>query len=101
MTDNASSYAEDTDEKPETRRARIACLHQGCLSLIGLFGVVLGLYEVATSNLSGGPRSAWTVFIGLSVVVVGAVFVYWSVHRRTRDAIRRKRLGWWNFITWD
>lgn len=100
MIDSDFSPAEGTNEKPEARRPRLACLHQGCLSSIGLLGVALGLYQVVTSDLSGGPRTGWTVFIGLSVVVVGAALIYLSVHRRTREAIHKKRLGWWDFITW-
>jgi len=100
MNDSDSSKPMETTGKSENRRPRIACLHQGCLSLIGLSGVFLGLYEVATSNLSGGPRNGWTVSIGITVAVVGAAFVYWSVHSRTSKAIRKKRLGWWNFLWW-
>ena len=101
MIDDPASNAEIADEKPEARRPRSACLHQGCLVVIGLFGVALGAYEVATSNLSGGPRSRWSVVIGFLVAVFGAVVIYWSVHRKTRQAIRKDRLGWWDFIPWN
>ena len=91
--------AADGNTEAETRSRTRS--HQGCLATFGLFGVVAGLYQACTAELSGGPITGWSIFVGVLGVCAGLAFVWQSVSRKTQRVIRKNRLGWWDFINWS
>jgi uncharacterized protein YjeT (DUF2065 family) len=78
--------------------APIARLQQGCLGLVGLFLVALGLLEAMTSNVTRSPHPLISVALGLVVFGLGVFFCRRVFRKQTYQLLRTGQLSLLDFF---
>jgi len=75
-------------------------LNQGCLALIALFSVILGLGRTLIGFSEAGVEGVMSIIVGLAVIVAGTLLCRMSFRKRTFHYLSKKWNSVLDFILW-